>query len=108
MEEAKGVLRAGCVGHNHFWFNRDAIETCLGIGDWDGADRHAAALEDYARPEPLPWSDFFVARGRALAAHGRGERGEAALGELERLRDEANGVGLKAAVPAIEQALAAW
>ena len=108
LEEAEGVLRAGCVGHNHFWFNRDAIETCLGIGDWDSADRHAAALEDYARPEPLPWSDFFVARGRALAACGRGERGEAAFGELERLRDEANGVGLKAAVPAIEQALAAW
>ena len=30
----------------------------------------------FAAPEPLPWTDFYVARGRALAAWGRGEREE--------------------------------
>ena len=33
-------------------------------------ERYAAALEEYTRSEPLPWADFFVARGRALPLAG--------------------------------------
>jgi len=36
-------------------------------GDAASARRHADALERYASVEPTPWSDFTVARGRALA-----------------------------------------
>ena len=53
-------------------------------------DDFDSALEDYTRPEPLPWSDFYISRGRALAAHGRGERGE----ELREQLRELNVVGL--------------
>lgn len=45
------------------------------------------------RPEPLPWSDFYIARGRALAAYGEGARDEGTVLTLRSLRDEAERVG---------------
>ena len=107
LREGEAIVRRGCNAHNVIWFYRDAIDACLDTEDWDGADRYAAALEAYTRPEPLPWSDLFVARGRALAAYGRGKRDDATLAELQRLRDEADRAGLKAAVPALNAALGA-
>jgi hypothetical protein len=83
------------------------MDACLRSGDWDEVERYAAVLEDYTRPEPLPSSDFFIARGRALAAFGRGQRDAATTEALQRLRDEAAGVGLVTALPALEEALAA-
>ena len=72
LEEGERLLAEGAVSHNHFRFYRFAMEACLAAGEWAEAERHASALEEYARPEPLPWSDFWVAWGRALAAFGRG------------------------------------
>ncbi len=105
---AKGerMLEAGSVSHNHFFFYPDAIEISLEIGDWVGAERYAAALEDFARPEPLPRSDFFVSCGRALAAFGRGQHDDGLVEELRRLNKEAVQVGLKTAISPIEAALA--
>jgi len=54
---------------------------------WDEVDRYAQALEDYANAEPLPLIDFYVARGRALAAFCRGNNDRGAKQELRRLRD---------------------
>ena len=56
--------------------------------------------------EPLPWRRFVVARGRALATHGRGKRDAATLAEIAELRGEAMRVGLRIALPALEAALA--
>jgi hypothetical protein len=53
------------------------------------------------------WIDYFIARGRALAAVGQGARDEKTLGEIARLRDVAEEVGSKIALPALETALAA-
>ncbi len=63
-------------------------------------------MEAFTRNEPLPRTDFFIARGRALAAFGRGSRDDKTMQELKRLRDEAGRVGLKLAIPALETALA--
>ena len=52
------------------------------------------------------WSDFFIARARALATVGRGKRDEATLDELRRVRDEGERMGLKTSLPALEEALA--
>ncbi len=82
------------------------MEGSLRMAEWDEVDRYAQALEDYTRPEPLPRSNFFIARGRALAAHGRGNRDQASMTELQRLHDEAEGIGLKFVLPALEAALA--
>jgi class 3 adenylate cyclase/tetratricopeptide (TPR) repeat protein len=107
LDEGESILRSGCVGHNYFWFYRDAIEVCLDAGEWDNVERYAAALDDYTRPEPLPWSDFFIARGRALATYGRG-RLDAALGvKLRDLCNEAHRLGLRLSAPRVEDALRA-
>ena len=73
--------------------------------EWDEVERYAAALEKYTQSEPVPWPDFFISRGRALAAFGRGGRDAETLGELRRLKDEAERVGLIAPLPEIETAL---
>jgi hypothetical protein len=105
--EAEGMLQKESLGHSFLAIYRYAMDACLRSGDWDEVERYAAALEDYTRPEPLPSSDLFIARGRALAVFGRGNRDDATMQELKRLRDEAERVGLKTALPALEEALAA-
>jgi tetratricopeptide (TPR) repeat protein len=107
LSEGEEVVRAGCFAHNVMWFYRDAMDASLAGGAWDEAERYAGALEDYTRPEPLPWTDFFIARGRALAAHGRGRRDQETMAALSRLRDEATSVGYVAALPGLEAALGA-
>jgi class 3 adenylate cyclase/tetratricopeptide (TPR) repeat protein len=105
LVQGEQIIRGGCVGHNPLRFYPDAIETALELGDWDEADRYADALEEFVRPEPLPWSDFFAARGRALAAIGRGRRDDATRRELQRLAAEAHRLDYCTALPAIERAL---
>jgi hypothetical protein len=60
----------------------------LELGDLDEVERYAEALEDFTKSEPLLWADFFIARGRALAARARGQADPALVCELQRLRDE--------------------
>lgn len=95
------------MGESILFFYRFAIEACLDAEEWHDVERYAHALEDYTRVEPLSWSDFFIARGRALAAFGRGERDASTMRKLQRLHDEAERGGLKTALPALSQALAA-
>ncbi len=105
LEEGEAILRSGAISHNHFWFYRDAIQVSLNIGDWQEVERYAVALEDYTRPEPLPWCDFFVARGRALAAFSQGRRDSEVLAELGRLREAAERAGILTAIPDLDAAL---
>jgi class 3 adenylate cyclase/tetratricopeptide (TPR) repeat protein len=107
LSEGERLLKEGCVGHNYFEFYIDGMEGALERKDWALADRYASALEEYTRAEPLPKTDFFIARGRALAAHGRGDRNNATASVLRHLRDEATRIGLNSALPALDQALAA-
>jgi tetratricopeptide (TPR) repeat protein len=106
LAEGERLLVAGCVSHNYFWFYRHAMEAALDSGEWDEVDRYSASLETYTRPEPLPWTDFFIARGRALAALGRGRADAAPSAALIRLREEGQRLGLVTALPTIEAALA--
>jgi len=106
LQDGESLLKEGSVSHNHFYFFRDAMDVCLDRQDWDEVERYAAELETFTSAEPLSWCDFFVARGRALAAYGRGNRDDTLIEELARLRDEAERAGLKAALPELESALA--
>jgi hypothetical protein len=54
----------------------------------------------------MPWTDYVVARGRALAAFGRGRRDKELLAELGRLREQGARLGLTITLPPIEAALA--
>ena len=107
LKEAEALLQEGSVGHNFLEFYVYAMDACLKSGDWDEVERYALALEEFTRGEPLPASDFFIARGRTLAAHGRGDHDHATVQELKLLREEAARVGLKRALPALEEAIAA-
>jgi hypothetical protein len=105
LAEGEESLRSGAVSHNHFWFYRDAIQVSLNIGDWESVERYAVAMEDYTRPEPLPWCDLFIARGRALAAFGQGQRDDRVLAEIGRLREAAERAGILTAIPDLDAAL---
>ncbi|SAK58989.1 adenylate/guanylate cyclase [Caballeronia fortuita] len=105
LAQGEAVLAAGAVSHNHFLFRRDAIDACLDRERWDETLHHATALEDYARREPSPFSAFAVARGRALAAHGKGERNAVLTDELRRLEREGRQRGFIYALDAIDRAL---
>jgi tetratricopeptide (TPR) repeat protein len=105
LAEGEALLAAGSVSHNYLFFCQAAIEAALAASEWAAAERYAGALEDYTRHEPLPWADFIIARGRALAAWGRGERNPVAAKRLIALRDQAARAGLAGPVAAIETAL---
>jgi tetratricopeptide (TPR) repeat protein len=101
LAEGEALLQAGSIWHNHLFFNRYAIEAALKAGDADRADRYVSSLEKVTA-RPLPYVDYLVRRGRALAAHRRGKGDIAALTQL---RDEAIGYRWKEVLPALQNAL---
>lgn len=103
LARGEALLDAGTLAHNHMWFRRDAIDACLAAGDAGEAERHAAALERHMAAEPVPWSDFHVARARALA---NAARGRADDGTLRGLRERGSALRLAAALPALDAAIA--
>ena len=106
LAQAEELLELGAVAHNHYWFYRDAIEASLTFGDVQNALAYADCLEAYTQDEPLPWSELFVARGRALAqAQQRGS--ERLRSDLERVRAALVKANLLAFLPPVEVALAA-
>jgi len=108
LAEAESLLADGAVSHNYLWFYPDAAESALARGEWERAARYAAALEDYVRPEPTPYTDFHIARIRALAAAGEGRRDDAVHAALGQLRDRARQIGYVRAVTPLDRALAEW
>jgi hypothetical protein len=108
LAEAETLLARGAVSHNHLIFRRYAIEAALACADWDAVERHADALRAYTAAEPFPWAELIAARGRALAANGRGlpTCASTTMTELVRLRDEAARHGLAALLPSLDAALA--
>jgi hypothetical protein len=106
LKEAEGILDSGCVAHNHLWFGEVAIEQALDAGEWDAASHFADRLDAYTRDQPLEWSNFISARGRALAARGRGDRSPAVMDEIARLKATAEHAGLRKSARALDRALA--
>ncbi|SAK55696.1 adenylate/guanylate cyclase [Caballeronia hypogeia] len=106
LDEGAELLRRGAVGHNHLWFHRDAIDALLLSGDAAGALRHVEALEAYTRDEPLPWSQAFAMRGRALAAALDGLPGESVAADLASVRDLLMQAGFTRYLHAVDAALA--
>jgi tetratricopeptide (TPR) repeat protein len=107
LSEGERLLEEGSVSHNYYEIYMEGMEDALERQEWESVERYAEALATFTSIEPLPRTDFFIARGRALAAFGRGSRDDATMREIKRLRDEAGRVGLKPALPALEKASAA-
>jgi tetratricopeptide (TPR) repeat protein len=105
LAEGEELLRRGAVGHNHLWFYRDAIEAMLAAADARRALRYADMLQAYTRSEKLPWSELFVARGRALVRALQGNFDDGLREELIRVQAALRDTGLRAFLPPVEAAL---
>ena len=103
LRRGERLLAKRCLSHCYFGFYRVAIDLALEAGEWAEAERYAALLDDYTRPEPLPLIDLVVMRGRALAAAGRGDADRTAL---EACRARINAWKLGGLLPAVDAALA--
>ena len=108
LREGEHLLQQGSLSHNHFRFYRFAMEASLKTRDWEETERYASALEEYASAEPLPWTDFLIERGRALAAYGRGDRSEKTRETLSRLQALARSSGFASARHALDAALSGY
>lgn len=104
LADGERLLQQGTIGSGYLIFYRLAMEASLRCAAWEDAIRYAQALEDFTRPEPLLSCNLFIARGRALAAFGQGKRDEALLQELGRLREEAERMNFRVALPALDGA----
>ena len=107
LREGRELVNAGAMSGNFLDFHCLAMETALKTGDWTDAEQYASDLETFTRPEPLPWSEFFIARARALSDFGRGKRDDATMSEIRRLLDKAERTELKFAVPKLKEAISA-
>ena len=99
-------LSSFSIAHNFLGFYENAMEVSLRIADWDAVDRYAKTMEDFSSAEPLGRSTYTIARGRALAMHGRGNRDPETMTELQGLRDEAVRIGRRSSLQVLETALA--
>lgn len=106
LRKGNAILKKGCGSHNYFLFYRDAINICLKRGNWRDALGYAASLESYAAEQPTRWSDFQVAKARAMAAVGEGQKGGHLLGELERQQRRAAAAGMAPEAAMIAAAVA--
>jgi class 3 adenylate cyclase/tetratricopeptide (TPR) repeat protein len=105
FNEGTALLAKGCVGHNYYRFYQGAMEACIVAADWAGLEEFANAFAEYTAPEPVPWSDFYIARARALRDFGTGKRGDRVIEALTSLRETAQSVGLISAIPLLQAAL---
>ena len=105
LQEGEELLKQPSLAHNHLWFYKDAIETCVDAGDWDAVLRYADALDAFVRAEPLPWATLVAERGRALERLARGTDRPAALHHLKEMRNSIAASGANWAFEAIDLAL---
>jgi hypothetical protein len=68
LESGESLLAGGCIGSNHLWFFRDAIDVSLKFHDFNAALNYAQKLSTYTSDEPLVWTEIFVRRCRLFAA----------------------------------------
>lgn len=104
LDEGEALLQSGCVGHNYFRFYVYGIIGCLNRGEVARVRRYCDALAEYTSAEPTPWSDFYIAFGRAGAD--LLDNHPDAAERLSRLAAEAERAGLHTARQHIERLLA--
>lgn len=105
LRDGKELLDQGCVSHNYFEYYCEAMELMLEMECWSNVEGYAKALEDFVGGEPLPRSDYCVARARCLASFGAGEPSEELVFELKRLQAQAATIGLLSSKRKLDRAL---
>ena len=102
LKMGENLLEEGANAHNFIWFHRDAIDACLGAKETYQVRYYCSALEKFVRADPLPWAEFFVARGQGLADF---EDGHVDPSTLETIREQCHELGLFGAMAELEEAL---
>ena len=102
LKSAEDLLSTNPISHNHLLFRMVAIDASLDSGNWAEAERYAADLETYTAAEPLPWAEFYIARGRLLAQAGRGDDSEELKARAIALIAQAKALGLDLAAKELE------
>jgi len=105
IREAESMLDAGCVAHNYFYFARIAIDLALRDEAWEEVERYALRLQTYTSEQALEWSDFMIARGRALAAWGQGDHSRDVTAKIKALHATGQQAGLALVLSALERAM---
>ena len=106
LERGEQLLAGGSVSHNHFVFNDCAIQASLNAGHWEGAEQYCDRLAAYTAAEPVPWADFVIGRGRALARVGRGDSGVELALVIDTLRRQASDAEFNIYLPELAAAAA--
>ena len=104
LAEGEARLQAGSVGHNCCRFHCHAMEANVNVSSWGEVRRHAGLLSACPVDEPMPWSEFFIARAISMADAAGGHDADA---RLRTLRSQAEAAGPRIAIPGIDRALAA-
>lgn len=105
IEEGQRLLDRGCLSHNYLHFYQNLIEVSLNRHDKEGVLHYADQLEKYTAGEPLPWSDFYIERGRLLAETGSGSVTEAQRQRARGLLDRAKEAGIHYGTPELSALL---
>ncbi len=106
LADGERILAQAALGDSVIGYFIDAIDACHRFGRPDRIEEFASRLEQYTAAEPFPYATFHVERGRALAAHLRGDRGPPLTAVLERLAAEARRLGFSPVVGELERVLA--
>ena len=100
IRKAEEIMSAqSSSSHNHFHLRKAQIDIALRHGDWSLAERAADHLEVYTGPEPLPWTDFHIKRGRLIAKLGRDEQDEQSAQLMAELGETCKETGMKVQLP---------
>ena len=83
------------------------MEACLVAGEFESVAHYADMLEAFTHAERLPWSDFFIARGRALSRAAEAPEDGSLRDQLQALIETTKRVGMGTALPALAGALEA-
>lgn len=114
LEQGESLLAAGSPGFNYLFFLRDAIIASYRWSDVERVARYTRRLQRFATQDPVPWSQFFVDLGHALAARLGEPDADAAdaadadgpRAALRRLQARAAEAGLASANAVLHEALA--
>lgn len=104
LKEGSELIAGGGLFHNVFFFCCAAIESFIELGEWDRIEAFADRIEKAYSAEPLRFVVFVIARARAVARAGKGERAESLAENIDRLVEDCRAMGCLSFLPALETA----
>jgi class 3 adenylate cyclase/tetratricopeptide (TPR) repeat protein len=97
--EVNAVLDRGCVGHSYIAYYRLSIDDAIAARDWAQGLELVHRLAEHTRPEPLPYTELLIERGRALIALGQQPGDEAMRARCVSVRARADAVDWRLSWP---------